>query len=106
MHKTPLPQTRGLFRRFARREDGSLLVFGLFLFATFFLMSGMAVDLMRTENRRAALAQALDRCTLNAAALRQTLDPEAVVRDFIIREDLLLFLEDVNVTNGVGQRTV
>lgn len=106
MHKTPLPQTRGLLRRFARREDGSLLVFGLFLFATFFLMSGMAVDLMRYENRRAALAQTLDRCTLNAAALRQTLDPEAVVRDCINRENLLPFLKDVNVTNGVGQRTV
>lgn len=106
MHKTLFPKTRGVLRRFVRREDGSLLVFGLFLFATFFLMSGMAVDLMRTENRRAALAQTLDRCTLNAAALRQTLDPEAVVRDCVSRAGLLNYLEDVNVTNGTGQRSV
>lgn len=94
------------FRRFHRREDGSLLVFGLFLFATFFLMSGMAVDLMRTENRRAALAQSLDRCALNAAALRQTLDPTTVVQDCVNRDGMLPFITDIIVTNGTGQRSV
>ncbi|MEZ5755396.1 MAG: VWA domain-containing protein [Paracoccaceae bacterium] len=94
------------FRRFRRNEEGSLLVFGLFLFACFFLMSGMAVDLMRTENRRTALAQTLDRCALNAAALRQTLDPTAVVNDCVDREGLLSYLTKVAVTNGTGQRSV
>lgn len=93
-------------RRFRRGEDGSLLVFGLFLFATFFLMSGMAVDLMRTENRRTALSQSLDRCALNAAALRQTLDPATVVRDCVDRDGMLPHLTDVIVTNGTGQRSV
>ena len=93
-------------RRFLRAEDGSLLLFGIMLFACFFLMSGMAVDLMRSENRRTALAQTLDRCALNAAALRQTLDPETVVRDCVNRKGLLPFLTDVNVTNGTGQRSV
>lgn len=94
------------FRRFIKREDGSLLVFGLFLFSTFFLMGGMAVDVMRAENKRTALSQALDRCALNAAALRQTLDPETVVRDCVDRVGLLPQLTDVNVTNGTGQRSV
>ncbi|WRH64084.1 MAG: VWA domain-containing protein [Fuscovulum sp.] len=94
------------FRRFHRSEDGSLLVFGLFLFATFFLMSGMAVDLMRTENRRTALAQSLDRCALNAAALRQTLDPATVVRDCVDRDGMLSYLTDVKVTSVAGQRSV
>lgn len=94
------------FRRFFKREDGSLLVFGLFLFATFFLMGGMAVDIMRAENKRTALSQTLDRCALNAAALRQTLDPETVVRDCVDRVGLLPNLTDVNVTNGTGQRSV
>ena len=97
---------RNRIGRFSRREDGSLLIFGLFLFATFFLMSGMAADLMRVENRRTALSQALDRCALNAAALRQTLDPETVVRDCMARDGMLDFLTDVNVTNGTGQRSV
>lgn len=97
---------RNRIGRFSRREDGSLLIFGLFLFATFFLMSGMAADLMRVENRRTALSQALDRCALNAAALRQTLDPETVVRDCMQRDGLLEHLTDVNVTNGTGQRSV
>ncbi|NBE06380.1 VWA domain-containing protein [Paragemmobacter ruber] len=92
--------------RFRRGEDGSLLVFGLFLFATFFLMSGMAVDLMRTENRRTALSQSLDRCALNAAALRQTLDPATVVRDCVDRDGLLPHLTEVKVTNSAGQRSV
>jgi hypothetical protein len=93
-------------QRFRRGEDGSLLVFGLFLFATFFLMSGMAVDLMRTENRRTALSQSLDRCALNAAALRQTLDPTTVVRDCVDRDGMLPHLTDVIVTNSAGQRSV
>ena len=94
------------FRRFVWREDGSLLVFGLFLFASFFLMGGIAVDVMRAENKRTALSQALDRCALNAAALRQTLDPETVVRDCVDRVGLLPQLTDVNVTNSAGQRSV
>lgn len=94
------------FRRFVKREDGSLLVFGLFLFATFFLMGGMAVDVMRAENKRTALSQTLDRCTLNAAALRQTLDPKTVVEDCVDRVGLLPQLTDVKVTTGTGQRSV
>jgi len=103
--RNPLLPSR-LIRRFTRREDGSLIVFGLFLFSCFFLMSGMAVDLMRTENRRTALAMTLDRCALNAAALRQTLDPATVVRDCVDREGLLPYLTAVNVTNGTAQRSV
>ena len=106
MRKTVLSLLGRPFRRFHRSEDGSLLVFGLFLFATFFLMSGMAVDLMRTENRRTALAQSLDRCALNAAALRQTLDPAAVVRDCVDRDGMLSYLTDVKVTSVAGQRSV
>lgn len=107
MRELPLlPTLRRALGRFTRRQDGSLLIFSLFLFSTFFLMSGMAADLMRVENRRTALSQTLDRCALNAAALRQTLDPETVVRDCVNREGLLPFLTDVNVTNGTGQRSV
>lgn len=106
MRKTVLSLLGRPFRRFLRSEDGSLLVFGLFLFATFFLMSGMAVDLMRTENRRTALSQSLDRCALNAAALRQTLDPAVVVRDCVDRDGMLQYLTDVKVTSAAGQRTV
>lgn len=106
MYNTVLSLLGRPFRRFRRSEDGSLLIFGLFLFATFFLMSGMAVDLMRTENRRTALSQSLDRCALNGAALRQTLDPATVVRDCVDRDGLLPFLTDVIVTNGTGQRSV
>ncbi len=106
MRKTVLSLLGRPFLRFRRSEDGSLLVFGLFLFATFFLMSGMAVDLMRTENRRTALSQSLDRCALNAAALRQTLDPATVVRDCVERDGMLPFLTEVKVTNAAGQRSV
>ena len=106
MRKTVLSLLGRPFRRFLRSEDGSLLVFGLFLFATFFLMSGMAVDLMRTENRRTALSQSLDRCALNAAALRQTLDPAAVARDCVERDGMLQYLTDVKVTSVAGQRSV
>ena len=97
---------RAWCRQFRRSEDGSLLVFGLFLFSIFILMSGMAIDVMRAENRRVALSQALDRCALNAAALSQALDPETVLRDCVERDGMLPFLTSVQVHNQPGQRSV
>lgn len=100
------PGLRRHMRAFRRDEDGSLLVFGLVLFAIFFLMGGVAIDVMRAENRRVALAQTLDRCALNAAALSQTLNPEAVLRDCVERDGLLPFLTSVQVTNQNDTRAV
>jgi hypothetical protein len=71
-----------LFTRFRREEDGSIILFSLFLFILMILIGGMAVDLMRFETRRVHVQNTLDSALLAAADLDQALDPELVVRDY------------------------
>lgn len=106
MARFAAPGLHNRLRAFRRDEDGSLIVFGLLLLSVFFLMGGMAIDVMRAENRRVALSQALDRCALNAAALSQALDPEKVVRDCVERDGMLPYLTSVQVTDQPGRRSV
>jgi hypothetical protein len=71
-----------VFTRFRREEDGSIIIFSLFLFVLMVLIGGMAVDLMRFETRRVHMQNTLDSAMLAAADLTQTLDPEDVVADY------------------------
>ncbi len=71
-----------VFRRFGRSEDGSIIIFSLFLLIMMLIISGMAVDLMRTETQRSRLQSTLDRAILAGASLNQTLDSQAVVLDY------------------------
>ena len=72
----------GLMARFRREERGSILIFSLFLLIMMLMIAGMSVDLMRSETQRARLQRTLDRAVLAGASLEQTLDSEAVVRDY------------------------
>lgn len=74
--------TFALLRRYRREEDGSIILFSLFLFLLMILIGGMAVDLMRFETRRVHMQNTLDSALLAAANLGQTLDPEEVIRDY------------------------
>ncbi len=93
-------------RRFTRDEDGSLIVFGMVLFLLMIMMGGLAVDLMRYEQRRTALQQTIDRSVLAAASLTQDLDPVSVVNDYFDKAGLLQYLEEVTVTQGMNFRIV
>ena len=68
-------------KRFTKDEGGAVMVFALVLFILMVMMGGLADDLMRYETTRTALQNTLDRSTLAAASLSQTLKPKAVVRD-------------------------
>ena len=92
--------------QFRRVEDGALLVFGLLLFVLMLMLGGFAVDLMRYENTRVKLQNALDRSTLAAAALSQTKDREAVVRDYMAKAGLSDQLASVSVTAGQNATAV
>ncbi|MFN0115499.1 MAG: pilus assembly protein TadG-related protein [Paracoccaceae bacterium] len=81
----------GLIRRlsrFRRDEEGSLLIFGLFCFVIMLLMAGVALDVMRFEERRTTLQNTIDRAVLAAADLNQTLEPKAVVKDYFVKAGL------------------
>lgn len=93
-------------RAFRRDEEGSLIIFGLFMFVIILSISGIAVDLLRHEALRARVQNTTDRAVLAAASLRQTQDAEAVVRDYFAADGLLHMLEAVDVDEGLNFRTV
>lgn len=97
---------QGRIARFGRDEDGVLIVFGLVLFLLMTMLGGLAVDLVRYENTRAELQQAVDRCTLAAASLDQRLDPETVVRDCMTKAGLGNTITGITVVNSSNDRTV
>lgn len=92
--------------RFARAEQGALIIFGLMLFVLMAMMGGFAVDLMRYENTRTNLQNTLDRSTLAAAALNQKLNPQSVVRDYMTKAGLGDDLTSVTVTDVLNSRVV
>lgn len=88
-------------RRFGRSEDGSLLIFGMFAFVIMLLLAGISLDVMRAEERRTLLNNTMDRASLAAADLQQTLDPKAVVKDYFTKAGLEPPLDaDIIVTEG------
>ena len=93
-------------QRFAKDENGAVLVFALILFVLMAMMGGLAVDLMRYEATRTTLQNTLDRSTLAAASLSQTLNPESVVRDYFGKAGLTQDLTSVTVTEGLNFRNV
>jgi Flp pilus assembly protein TadG len=88
---------RALMRRFGRDEDGSIILFSLFLFVMMILVGGMAVDMMRFETRRVHMQNTLDSALLSAAALDQVLDPKAVVQDYFEKAGYDPSIVDVTV---------
>lgn len=93
-------------RTFRREEDGSLLVFGLFLLLLMMMLGGLAVDLMRYEQRRVALQQTVDRAVLAAASLTQELDSKDVVNDYFEKAGLSAYLRGVDVDVGLNYKIV
>lgn len=92
--------------RFAAAENGSVLPLSMIMVMSMIMMGGLAVDLMRHEEKRVLLQQTLDRCVLSAASLKQQLDPETVVTDCFAKADLLDELSAVDVSEGLNFRTV
>ncbi len=67
---------------FGREQDGSLIIYGLFCFVTMLLLAGIALDVMRNEERRTTLQATVDRAALAAADRDQVLECKAVVKDW------------------------
>ena len=92
--------------RFRRDDDGALIIFALVLFVLMTAMGGIAVDLMRYEATRTTLQNTLDRSTLAAASLTQTLNPQQVVNDYFVKAGLVEYLTSVSVSQGMNFREV
>lgn len=93
----PVATTRTNIRRFGRDEDGSLIIFSLFIFICMLMFGGIAVDLMLYENKRTHIQNSTDRAVLAAANLNQTVDPKTVVIDYLAKVGIIVSRDDVSV---------
>lgn len=87
----PRSLARSLRVRLARLrddEDGAILIFSLQIFLIMLITTGVAIDFVRQEERRATIQATLDRAVLAAADLNQSLDPTEVVQDYFAKSGL------------------
>ena len=75
-------------RGFAASERGSLTVFSMSMFILMLFIGGIAIDVMRYENTRTIMQNAMDRGALAAADLDQTADSKTVAEDYISKAGL------------------
>ena len=66
------------FSMFRRKEDGSLMIFGLYMFICMMIISGLAVDTMRAETQRTKIQSTTDRALLASASINQTLPAQVI----------------------------
>jgi len=99
-------QVGKLIARFGRSEDGSFVLFALYLFLAMILVGGLAVDILRHDYARTRLQNTIDSATLAAADLNQTLDPTAVVNDYFDKAGVADALDSVEVSETINSRTV
>jgi len=103
---TPRFAPRAACSRFARDEDGALIIFGIIIFSLMMAIGGLSFDLMRYEAERARLQATTDRAALAAASLTQSLDPTSVVYDYFAKANMSEFLDNVVVDQGFNYRRV
>ncbi len=93
-------------KSFRKEEDGSMIVFGLFLFSAILMVGGVGLTIIAHEKSRLQLQNTIDASVLAAADLNQTLDATSVVTDYFDKAGLLDNLVRVEVTEGVNSREV
>lgn len=91
--------------RFQKDEEGSLVIFSLFLFLAMVIFGGVAVDLMLYENRRTHVQNATDRAVLAAANLKQTVPAKEVVKDYLAKVGVYVDDDDIDVRE-IGEMPV
>lgn len=73
------------FSMFHRKEDGSLIIFGMYMFICMMIITGMAVDFMRAEHQRTRIQATTDRALLAAASINQTLAAQDIFDDYFAK---------------------
>ena len=92
--------------QFAKQESGMMTLFACFMVLMLVMVGGIGADLMRNEWERTRLQAVADRAVLAAADMEQSLDPEAVVRDYFDKSGMGNYVSSVTVTDGLNFRTV
>lgn len=102
MKTAPTRSVHARARGFHRDEDGSMLLFGMFIFILMIWIGGIAIDTMRAEYTRVTLQNTLDRAVLAAADLDNARTPNAVVTDYFNKADLGQYLKGVEVDDAAA----
>jgi hypothetical protein len=100
------PSLRDTAGQFARREDGTLTFFAVYMAIIIMMFSGIAVDVMRFEAVRTGVQNVEDTAVLAAANLNETLDPTAVVNDYFAKAGMSTYLRSVTVSSSLGAKKV
>ncbi|MGR3481808.1 pilus assembly protein TadG-related protein [Salipiger marinus] len=93
-------------RRWRRDESGFVSILVVAVIMVMLVFGGIGIDMMYAELQRTKLQNTLDRAVLAATDLDQSLDPEAVVTDYMERMALGDALVSVDVDDGLNYRTV
>lgn len=99
-------KTRKRLNAFKENEEGTIVIFAVFMVLMILLVAGIGIDLMRSERDRTVLQHTLDRAILAAADLDQEQDPQTVVNDYFETAGLESFLSNVTVDKGLNYKTV
>ena len=99
-------ERRSPFCAFKEEENGSLVIFAVFMVLMILTMAGIGIDLMRSERDRTVLQHTLDRAVLAAADLDQEQAPAKVVNDYFAAAGLEDFLSSVSVDQGLNYKTI
>lgn len=103
--KRVLPFNR-FYRSFKSDERGTMTIFAITLLTLAAMLGGVAVDVMRFENRRTQMQTALDLCVLNAASLRQTLNETTLFNDCVRKAGMTGTITKLTVSKGYSSKSV
>lgn len=104
--KDSCAKPRRLLTSFKDDENGSLVIFAVFMVLMIITVGGIGVDLMRSERDRTILQHTLDRAILSAADLDQVQSPEFVVQDYFRASGLDDYLATVSIDQGLNYKTI
>ncbi|KPU84130.1 hypothetical protein JI58_05720 [Marinosulfonomonas sp. PRT-SC04] len=98
----------GLFRLdlFRQDDDGSVTIFGLYMFICMLIISGLAFDTMQVEYWRTKIQYTTDRALLASASMNQTLSAQEIFDDYFAKAGMPGQAPTATVENGLNFRTV
>ncbi len=91
--------------RFCHEEDGSAIIFTLFVFLFMLVMAGLGIDLMRYEMERTRLQATIDAAVLAGAGApigSEVTDVKAIVEDYFTKNGMASYLHEID-TDGEGE---
>lgn len=103
-----LRQLTQKIREFREDDRGVMVIFTVYLLVAMMLITGLSIDVARTERMRTKIQNAIDRAVLAATNLDDTRDPVEIAYDHMVKAGLGDYISksDIVVTSVDGSRSV